>query len=92
MTVRSFKHGGLKRLYERSDERRIPPPFRKRVKAILALLDQADTPTDLAAPGYRLHPLTGRPGCWSMRVSGNWRIVFRIKNSEAWDVDLEDYH
>lgn len=92
MTVRSFRHSGLKRLYERDEERRIPPEFRERVKAILALLDQADTLYDLAVPGYRLHPLKGRPNHWSMRVSGNWRVVFRLKNLEIYDVNLEDYH
>ena len=92
MTVRSFKHGGLKRLYERGDERRIPPQFVTRIRAILALLEQADTPGDLAAPGYRLHPLKGRPGHWSVNVSSNWRIVFRCKDNEAWSVDLVDYH
>ena len=92
MRIRSFKHRGLKRLYDRGDEQRIHPPFRKRVKAILALVDRASGPADLAAPGYRLHPLRGRPNCWSMRVSRNWRIVIRLKDSEAWDVDLVDYH
>ena len=92
MTVRSFKHSGLKRLYERDDERRIPPQFRNRIKAILALLDQADTLADLAAPRYRLHPLRGRRGYWSMRVSANWRIVFRYENDDALEIDLVDYH
>ena len=92
MTVRSFRHIGLKRLYERGEERRVPPNFRGRAKAILALLDQADTIADLNAPGYRLHPLKGRARCWSMRVSGNWRIVFRIEDREIYEVDLEDYH
>ena len=85
--VHSFKPGGLKRLYERDDARRIPPQFVKKVRAILALLEQAEIPGDLDTPGHRLHPLKGHPGCWSVRVSANWRIVFRFKNSEAWDVD-----
>ena len=35
----------------------------------------------------------GRPaGQWSVRVSGNWRIVFRFVEGEAVDVDLIDYH
>ena len=92
MTIHSFRHGGLKRLYERGEEKHVPSNFRPRVKAILALLDQADTIADLNAPGYRLHPLKGRPRYWSMRVSGNWRIVFRIENLEIFDVNLEDYH
>ena len=92
MTIRSFKHGGLKRLYERDDVQQIHLPFRKRVNAILALLEQADTLSDLAAPGYRLHRLKGLPNCWSMSVSRNWRIVFRFEDNEAWDLDLMDYH
>ena len=44
-------------------------------------------------PGWRLHPLRGeRSSRWSVRVSGNWRIVFRFENLEAVDVDLIDYH
>ncbi|MCY4192010.1 MAG: hypothetical protein OXD42_11955 [Rhodospirillaceae bacterium] len=34
----------------------------------------------------------GRPGQWSVRVSGNWRVVFRFEDGEAVDVDLIDYH
>ena len=58
----------------------------------LALLEQADTPSDLAAPGHRLHPLKGCPDRWSVRVSGNLRFVFSFKGNAAWDVDLVDYH
>jgi len=44
-------------------------------------------------PGWRLHSLKGdRARLWSVRVSGNWRIVFRFDGSEAVDVDLIDYH
>ena len=47
------------------------------------------------ASGFRLHPLKGdRAGQWSVRVSGNWRVVFRFKDgeAEAVAVDLIDYH
>ena len=52
------------------------------------------TPYERAdAPGFRLHPLKGdRAGQWSVRVSGNWRVVFRFEDGEAVDVDLIDYH
>ena len=44
-------------------------------------------------PGFRLHPLSGNSsGLWSVRVSGNWRVVFRFEEGEAVDVDLIDYH
>ena len=54
---------------------------------------QATHPGSAAAPGLRLHPLKGdRAGQWSVRVSGNWRVVFRFEDGEAVDVDLLDYH
>ena len=44
-------------------------------------------------PGYRLHVLKGRlKGVWSVTISGNWRIVFRFVDGDAFDVDLVDYH
>ena len=44
-------------------------------------------------PATGLHPLKGdRRGLWSVRVSGNRRIVFRVADGEAVDVDLIDYH
>ena len=50
-------------------------------------------PATWPCPGYRLHPLKGeRRGLWSVRVSGNWRVVFRFEGMEAVDVDLIDYH
>ncbi|MCY4485322.1 MAG: type II toxin-antitoxin system RelE/ParE family toxin [Spirochaetaceae bacterium] len=53
----------------------------------------ATRPGDADAPGFRLHPLKGdRAGEWSVRVSGNWRVVFRFEGGEVVDVDLVDYH
>jgi len=44
-------------------------------------------------PGWRLHSLRGdRRGVWSLTVTGNWRLIFRFKAGDAWDVDLVDYH
>lgn len=44
------------------------------------------------SPGFRLYPLKGhRAGQWSVRVSGNWPVVFRLKNGEAVGVVLIDY-
>ncbi len=76
--IQTFKHRGLKRLYEHGDRSR---------------LDVAVTPVDLDLPGYRLHALKGDlKGFWSVRVSGNWRIIFCLKDGDAFDVNLIDYH
>ncbi len=44
-------------------------------------------------PGWKLHELKGdRSGEWSVTVRANWRITFRFENSDAYDINLEDYH
>ena len=65
----------------------------RRRRRILFRLQEATHPGSADAPGFRLHPLKGdRAGQWSVRVSGNWRVVFRFEDGEAVDVDLVDYH
>ncbi|MGA2769860.1 MAG: type II toxin-antitoxin system RelE/ParE family toxin [Bryobacteraceae bacterium] len=91
--VRSFKHRGLKRLYERGDRSGIRPDLLETVEDFLARLDEAATPQALNLPGYRLHPLKGDlQGFWSVTVRANWRIIFRFQGADAFDVELIDYH
>ena len=91
--IRSFRHRGLKRLYERGDRSRIPPDLLDRTKRILARLEIAQQIQDMRLHSYRLHPLKGElKGFWSVTVSGNWRIIFRFDSGNAFDVDLVDYH
>jgi len=91
--VRSFKHRGLKRLYERGDRSGIGPDLLETVEDFLARLDEAATPQALNLPGYRLHPLKGDlQGFWSVTVRANWRIIFRFQGADAFDVELIDYH
>ncbi len=73
----SFRHKGLKLLYEKEDRRRVPPEYADKIERILARLDEATNPSNMGLPGFRLHPLKGDlAGYWSGTVSGNWRIVF----------------
>lgn len=91
--IRSFKHRGLKRLYERGDRSGIRPDLLEMVEDILARLDEADIPQAMSLPGYRLHPLKGDlKGLWSVTVRANWRIIFRFEGNDAFDVELTDYH
>jgi proteic killer suppression protein len=91
--IRSFKHRGLKRLYEDGDRRGIRTDLLDAVEDILVRLDEAVVPQALNLPGYRLHPLKGdRKGIWSVSVKANWRIVFRFEGTDVFDVELTDYH
>ena len=91
--IRSLKHRGLKRLYELGDRRGIRPDLLGTVERIVTILDAATTPQALDLPGYRLHALKGdRKGFWSVTVRANWRIIFRFEGTDAFDVELTDYH
>ncbi len=91
--IGSFKHRGLKRLYERGDRSGIRPDLVDTVQEILTVLDKAATPQALNLPGYRLHPLKGDlEGFWSVTVRANWRIMFRFDEGAAFDVEFIDYH
>ena len=91
--IRSLKHRGLKRLYEQEDRSGIRPDLLDTVERILTVLDSATTPQALDVPRYRLHPLKGEwKGFWSVTVRANWRIVFRFERTDAFDVELIDYH
>jgi len=89
----SFRHKGLKRLYEQDDARGIRADLAPRVRVILNQLDQAQTIDDMSMISFRLHPLKGElKGFWSVTVRANWRIIFRLENGDASDVELIDYH
>lgn len=88
-----IRHRGLKRLYKNGDPSGIPAHHAERIELALLHLDAATVPSDLAMPGYKLHPLTGdRRGFWSIRMTRNWRITFRFEDGNATDIDFEDYH
>jgi toxin HigB-1 len=91
--ITSFRHKGLKLLFEKSDRRRVRPDHAGKIERILARLEEASEVSHMDLPGFRLHPLKGDlAGCWAVAVSGNWRIVFRFRGGDASDVDLIDYH
>ena len=91
--IHSFKHRGLKRLYETGDRSKINPLHIDKVELVLADLESAETINHLPQPGYRLHQLHGGlRGYSAVDVSSNWRIVFRFEAGQAFDIDLVDYH
>ena len=92
--IKSFRHAGLKRFYERGDRRRLLAEHVPKIARVLAQLDIATDANDMDIPGFHLHPLTGNlAGFWSVTVRANWRIIFRFdEHDDATDVDYLDYH
>jgi proteic killer suppression protein len=91
--ILAFRHKGLRRLHDDDDRRKLPAEDIAKIRRILARLDVAKTPDDMNAPGFKLHPLKGAlRGFWAVTVRANWRIIFRIEDGHAIDVDFIDYH
>jgi toxin HigB-1 len=69
-------------------------PFRDRAERKLQILDAATSLEDLSGlPGNRLEALKGdRKGQHSIRVNDQWRVCFRWKEGDAFDVEIVDYH
>lgn len=91
--IDSFKHKGLKRLFQHGETQGINPELIEKLENILFVLNRARRPEDMNLPGFRLHRLKGDlKGFWSVTVRANWRIIFRFEAGNAYDVDLIDYH
>ncbi len=96
MKIRNFAHKGLKMLYAEDGAKGVPPDTADKLRKMLAFLDDMGDPEELRSlPTWRAHTLTGdRKGTWSLSVTRNRRLTFRIDSLELeiCDVNLEDYH
>ncbi|MBX3177524.1 MAG: type II toxin-antitoxin system RelE/ParE family toxin [Candidatus Hydrogenedentes bacterium] len=91
--LRTIRHKGIKRLVQRNDRSGLNAEQLPRIVRVIALLDRATTPQDLDIPGYHLHPLRGDlQGFWSVRITGNYRLIFRMEKGDVFDIDLVDCH
>ena len=91
--IKSFRHKGLKRLFEQDDPKGVNAEHVAKLKNILATLHAASTVQHMDLPGFRLHPLKGDlKGFWGVTVRANWRVIFRFFDGDAGDVDYVDYH
>jgi len=91
--IQNFKHKGLKKLFGSRKATGVKPEHATRLRRILALLETAEIIEDMDLPGLNLHQLKGKmKGTWAVWVSGNWRVTFKLKNGDVFDVNYEDYH
>lgn len=90
----SISHKGLKLLWEKDDLSKLPAAQVEKIRRILMALDTIKTLEPLRQiPGYRLHALTGNlKKFWSVTVTGNYRIIFRIEKENVYEVNYIDYH
>ena len=96
MKIRNVIHKGLRRFIEADDASGLPAPYVSKIAKIVSFLQAMVRVDELrAVPSWKAHQLTGdRKGVWSLFVSRNWRLTFRIEHDqlEIIDLDYEDYH
>lgn len=94
MKILNIVHKGLRNLYEREDASKIPPAAANKLRKMLGFLDTMIAESNLhSVPTWNAHLLAGdRKGTWSLFVTKNWRLTFRIDDGEICDLNLEDYH
>lgn len=91
--IKSFRHRGLRMLFEAGSSAGVQPNHAKRLRIQLAALESAHSIDDMDIPGFRLHPLKGGMARrWSITVNGNWRVTFEFREGNAYVLDYEDYH
>jgi len=91
--IRSFRCPETQRLFDREPVRRFKS-IERSAQRKLAMLDAAPDLRSLATlPGNRLEQLKGdRQGQYSIRINDQWRICFRWRDADAYDVEIVDYH
>ena len=96
MKIRNVVHRGLRRLIQDDEAAGVQPAIAPKLRRIVSFLQDMEREEELrAVPGWKAHRLTGaRKGTWSLSVTVNWRLTFRIdrEEMEVVDLDYEDYH
>jgi len=91
--IKSFRHKGLQRFFEKGSKAGIQSQQERRVRLMLSLIDHATQAKDMDAPGWKLHTLKGDlKGQWAVWVDGNWRLTFAFEGNDAILVNYQDYH
>ncbi len=96
MRIRNVIHKGLRRFVVDDDASGLQPAVVAKVQRIVTFLQDMEHEDELrTVPSWKAHQLTGdRKGVWSLFVTKNWRLTFRVDQDEIEivDLDYEDYH
>ena len=92
--IKSFKDEITKDIWKRKKVKKFPNDIFKVARRKLGFLEDAVDINDLRIPpGNRLEALKrDRLGQYSIRINDQWRVCFRWKDGNAYDVEITDYH
>ena len=91
--IKSIQHKGLRLYYEKADGSKLPAEQLRKIVRTFDALDAVSTVDDILALGAGIHKLSGDlKDYWSIKVSPNYRIIFRFEAGDIFDIDYLDYH
>lgn len=92
--IESFADKRTAAVFQGHEVRGLPREVQDAARRKLKIIDAAPSVETLRVPpGNRLETLKGaRRGQWSIRINDQWRICFRWKDGNAFDVEIVDYH
>lgn len=92
--IKTFADKETQQVFVKGKSRRLPPDVIRRAIRRLEYIHWATSLNDLRVPpSNRLHALKGdREGQYSISIDDQWRICFRFIDSDAYDVEITDYH
>jgi len=92
--ILSFGCAETERIFQAELSRRLPPDIQRSARRKLLALHAATELRQMAVPpGNRLEALKGRrKGQHSIRITDQWRICFRWRGGNAYEVEIVDYH
>jgi toxin HigB-1 len=92
--IRSFKDKEAEKLFNRALSRKLPNDLQRTALRKLRMLNRAMNLSDLRVPpANRLEKMKGdRSDQYSIRINDQWRICFKWSSSDAFDVEIVDYH
>lgn len=81
------------RKFAKGDRGHLPPELAAKIDDVLKRLSRDASPASLREDGYQIHRLTSnRKGAHAIAISGRYRVVFRFKDRNAYDVEVVDCH
>jgi proteic killer suppression protein len=92
--IKTFRDKETEKIFNRFVSKKLSQNIQQFARRKLVILDAATELNTLRVPpGNRLEALKGdRKGQHSIRINQQWRICFRWKAGDAYDVEIADYH
>ena len=92
--IQSFSDAEAEKIFKQERSRKLPGDIQKRALIKLLMLDASENENDLLIPpSNRFEHLKGSlKGFCSIRINDQWRIVFKYKDGDAYEVSISDYH